>query len=67
MKKKEKDQIHALSVEELCKEIAETTKKLSDRSIAKKGSSNRNVKDAKALRIKRAILLTVLREKELSV
>ncbi len=56
-----------MSIDELGKELSDTVKKLSDRAIGKKGSSTRNVREGKMLRIKRAILLTALREKELHV
>ncbi len=65
MKKKDLDQIHAMTAGEIQKEIRDLAKKASDKTIAKKDSNARNVRDGKALRIKRAILLTVLREKEL--
>jgi ribosomal protein L29 len=67
MKKNQKDQIRTMSIDELGKELSDTVKKLSDRAIGKKGSSTRNVREGKMLRIKRAILLTALREKELHV
>lgn len=58
MKKKDKDQLRSLAVDELRKELA---------AVPEKGSKTRNVREGKALRLRRAVVLTILREKELAV
>lgn len=67
MKKNQKDQLRAMSFGDLCKEIASIGKMLTDLTTKKKDSSSRNVRAAKALRIRRAVSLTILREKELKI
>lgn len=56
MKKKEKDQLHNMTLEELKRELSDVTKK---------GAQSRNVHEGKALRQKRAVIATIMREKEL--
>ncbi len=56
-----------MSFGDLCKEIASIGKMLTDLTTKKKDSSSRNVRAAKALRIRRAVSLTILREKELKI
>lgn len=58
MKKKDKDQFRSMTALELKKELT---------VVVKRDTKSRNVKEGKAQRIKRAILLTLLREKELHV
>ncbi len=67
MKKKDKNQFRSMTALELKKEIANDLKASSVKKVGKKDTSTRNVKEGKAQRIKRAILLTLLREKELQV
>lgn len=66
MKKKEKMTIAGMTVEELKAALAEVDNKLTQMTINQGRGQIRNTREARALRQKKAVMLTVLKEKELT-
>ncbi len=66
MKKKEKDQIRALSVTEVNKHIVESEHKLAEMLRDRLTKQMKNVHEVKKLRKQLAVLKTVARQKELA-
>ena len=63
MKKKEKEQLKSLSIEELNKELMTVTGDLRKIMVGQVGKENRNTRQARQFRRKRAVILTLLRQK----
>ena len=67
MKKKDKETYRAMTIDELRKEVTQTDQGLMEKRLGKQKTQMRNVHEAKSLRIKRAVLATLVREKELTI
>lgn len=65
MKKKEKVSLHGMSVAELNGELIRLNERLRKITVAQQREHTRNVREAKALRNKRAVIKSILRLKEL--
>jgi len=66
MKKRDKDQIHQASVQELVKKAEELRKQIVDETLKRQGKTVKNVRVVKGLRQKLAQTLSIKRLKELS-
>ncbi len=66
MKRKDKEQLHAATVNELKSQLVDITKKFTELVVGKQKQQSRNTHTATKLRKKRAVILTILREKELT-
>lgn len=66
MKKKEKEQLRSLSIEELNKELMTVTGDLRKIMVGQVDKENRNTRQARQFRRKRAVILTLLRQKEIN-
>ena len=66
MKKRDRDQIHAATTEELTKKAGELRKQIIDEMLKRQGKTVKNVRVTKGLRQKLAQVLSVKRWKELS-
>lgn len=66
MKQKEKEELRGSTKEELTLQLREITKKFTEKLVGSHKQQSRNTHEALILRKKRAVILTLLREKELS-
>jgi ribosomal protein L29 len=67
MKKKEKIALHEETVKNLRGQVNELTKKLANLKLARGTTPAKNVREAKMLRQRIAVIKTILRAKELSL
>lgn len=67
MKKKDKETFRAMTIDELRKEVAQSEQDIMEKRLGKQKTQSRNVHEAKSLRTKRAVLATLVREKELTI
>lgn len=67
MKKKDKETFRAMTIDDLRKEVAQSEQGLSELRLGGQKTQSRNVHEAKSLRTKRAVLATLVREKELAI
>lgn len=65
MKKKDIQAIQAMTDTELRKQIAQTSRELMEHGVARYTKQEKNQRQRTALRLKRAVMATVLRQKEL--
>lgn len=65
MKKKDKANISGMTVNELTSALAEVDEKLVKLNLARATSQNRNTREARNLRKRKAVILTKLHEKEI--
>lgn len=66
MKKKDKQAIQAMTEVELRRQIGQVSRELMENAVARFTKQEKNQRVRTALRLKRAVMATVLREKELS-
>ena len=64
MKKKEKNELRAATLEELKKQISNVEKNIAEKMRDRATKSVKNVREIKMLRKKLAVLKTVVRQKE---
>ncbi len=65
MKKKDRDEMHGMKPEELVKKAAELKKQIASERLAMQTREVKNRRVAKELRKKRAVALTIARQKML--
>ena len=65
MKRKDKDHLRGSTKDELKTQLKDMTKKLTEKLVGGQKQQSRNTHEALLLRKKRAVILTILREKEL--
>lgn len=67
MKKKDKETYRGMAIDELRKETATIDEKLIQLRLGKQKTQAHNIHEAKSLRTRRAVLATLVREKELTI
>lgn len=65
MKKKEKTNIAGNTIEELKTLLTETSDKLVKLGLNRATSQSHNTRESRALRLKKAVIMTTIREKEM--
>ncbi len=65
MKKKEKQSLQSMSTEALSKDLRQITDKLAATLLSRYTKQSKNIREARTMRRKIAVIKTILRQKEL--